>query len=194
MRPLCLELGPLLAAIAFSSATAIEAAAAAFVVAQGIVGCLIARISAGRSSGDVLSHWFLSSTVVCVSPWWRSRARCDAEWTAGRCWPGTYGAVGHQPPLAASVRTIMPRPLAPTVRLVRTGWQYWPYCIVAVGSRLRGATFASIPAHTTRRLCCSSADRRGCVRERCRSAGSSVRACPFGEDFQPFHPALPGDR
>src|SRR6266481_10045556 len=63
--PAALMLGPLVAAIIVASNGAkVRMPLTPFVLAQGIVGCLIAKMVPLSIVGDVLSHWFLFSVGV----------------------------------------------------------------------------------------------------------------------------------
>src|SRR5258707_13880318 len=63
--PAALMLGPLIAAIVVASnGGTLRLPLPPFVLAQGIVGCLIAQMVPLSIVGDVLSHWFLFSVGV----------------------------------------------------------------------------------------------------------------------------------
>jgi len=63
--PAALMLGPLMAAIVVASnGGKVRMPLTPFVLAQGIVGCLIAKMVPLSIVGDVLSHWFLFSVGV----------------------------------------------------------------------------------------------------------------------------------
>ena len=110
--PAALMLGPLVAAILVASRGArLRLPLPPFVLAQGIVGCLIAKMVPLSIVGDVLQHWFLFSVgvlaVVAISSllgWLMTR------W---QVLPGTTALWGTSPG-AASVMTIWPVPTAPT--------------------------------------------------------------------------------
>ena len=103
--PAALMLGPLIAAIVVASNGAkLRLPLSPFVLAQGIVGCMIAKMVPLSIVGDVLSHWFLFSVgvlaVVAISSllgWLMTR------W---QVLPGTTALWGTSPG-AASVMTIM---------------------------------------------------------------------------------------
>ena len=95
--PAALMLGPLVAAIVvrLERRQGAPAAARPSSLAQGIVGCLIAKMVPLSIVGDVLSHWFLFTVgvlaVVAISS--PDRLADDALAGAAR----HDGAVGHQP-------------------------------------------------------------------------------------------------
>jgi len=63
--PAALMLGPLIAAIVVASNGAkLRMPLSPFVLAQGVVGCLIAKMVPLSIVGDVLSHWFVFSVGV----------------------------------------------------------------------------------------------------------------------------------
>ena len=101
--PAALMLGPLVAAIVVASNGAkLRLPLPPFVLAQGIVGCLIAKMVPLSIVGDVLGHWFLFSVgvlaVVAISTligWLMTR------W---QVLPGTTALWGTSPG-AASVMT-----------------------------------------------------------------------------------------
>src|SRR5260370_14360776 len=63
--PAALMLGPLVAAIVVASnGGKVRMPLTPFVLAQGIVGCLIAKMVPLSIVGDLLSHWFLFSVGV----------------------------------------------------------------------------------------------------------------------------------
>src|SRR5260370_11217101 len=112
--PAALMLGPLLAAIIVASnGGKPRLPLPPFVLAQGIVGCLIAKMVPLSIVGDVLSHWFLFSVgvlaVVAISSligWLMTRRHVLPRPTALR---GTT-------PSAASVMTIMSAPYRAAAR------------------------------------------------------------------------------
>src|SRR3981081_4110173 len=71
--PAALMLGPLVAGIVIASGGGkVRFPLPAFVVAQGIIGCMIARMVPLSILGDILSHWLLfsagtASVVVACS-------------------------------------------------------------------------------------------------------------------------------
>ena len=79
--PAALMLGPLVAGIVFASAGGkVKFPVSIFAVAQGIVGCMIARMVPLSIMGDILGHWVLFSTGVvsvlvasCLLGWLMTR-------------------------------------------------------------------------------------------------------------------------
>jgi membrane AbrB-like protein len=131
--PAALMLGPLAAAIVVSSyGSQLRLPLPPFVLAQGIVGCLIAKMVPLSIVGDVLQHWFLFSVgvlaVVAISSllgWLMTR------W---QVLPGTTALWGTSPG-AASVMTIMAESYGADVRLVAF-MQYGRVVLVAVVAAL----------------------------------------------------------
>jgi uncharacterized protein len=114
--PAALMLGPLTAGIVLSSTGGrVKMPARPFLVAQGLVGCLIANMVPITIVGDVLRHWLLFGfgvlSVVVVS--------CFLGWlmTRWQLLPGTTALWGTSPG-AASVMTIMAESYGADVRLV----------------------------------------------------------------------------
>jgi len=131
--PAALMLGPLIAAIAVASNGArLRLPLPPFVLAQGIVGCLIAKMVPLSIVGDVLQHWFLFSVgvlaVVAISS--------GLGWlmTRWQVLPGTTALWGTSPG-AASVMTIMAESYGADVRLVAF-MQYGRVVLVAVVAAL----------------------------------------------------------
>jgi membrane AbrB-like protein len=142
--PAALMLGPLLAGIVVASGGGkVRPPLAPFVVAQGIVGCLIAKMVPLSIVGDVLGHWFLFSVgvlaVVAISSllgWLMTR------W---QVLPGTTALWGTSPG-AASVMTIMAESYGADVRLVAL-MQYGRVVIVAMVAAFVASTFGVNPEH-----------------------------------------------
>jgi membrane AbrB-like protein len=142
--PAALMLGPLLAAIVVASnGGKVRMPLTPFVVAQGIVGCLIAKMVPLSIVGDVLGHWFLFSVgvlaVVAISTligWLMTR------W---QVLPGTTALWGTSPG-AASVMTIMAESYGADVRLVAL-MQYGRVVMVAVIAAFVTRAFGASPAH-----------------------------------------------
>src|SRR5258708_9671313 len=139
-----LMLGPLMAAIVVASnGGKVRMPLTPFVLGQGIVGCLIAKMVPLSIVGDVLSHWFLCSVgvlaVVAISSligWLMTR------W---QVLPGTTALWGTSPG-AASVMTIMAESYGADVRLVAL-MQYGRVVMVAVIAAFVTRTFGASPAH-----------------------------------------------
>ncbi len=114
--PAALMLGPLAAGIVFAAAGGqVRFPVSIFAVAQGIVGCLIAKMVPLSIVGDILSHWLLFSTgVVSVLA-----ASCGLGWLMTRLQilPGTTALWGISPG-AASVMTFMAESYGADIRLV----------------------------------------------------------------------------
>jgi membrane AbrB-like protein len=114
--PAALMLGPLLAAIVLASGgLRVRMPVRPFLVAQGIVGCLIANMVPITIVGDVLSHWVLFTfgvlsvlVATCLIGWGMTRLQLM---------PGTTALWGTSPG-AASVMTIMAESYGADVRLV----------------------------------------------------------------------------
>ncbi len=142
--PAALMLGPLAAAIVVaSSGGKVRLPLPPFVLAQGIVGCLIAKMVPLSIVGDVLRHWFLFSVgvlaVVAISTllgWLMTR------W---QVLPGTTALWGTSPG-AASVMTIMAESYGADVRLVAF-MQYGRVVLVAAVAALVTRAFGVNPAH-----------------------------------------------
>ena len=143
--PAALMLGPLAAAIIVSSNGAkLRLPLTPFVLAQGIVGCLIAKMVPLSIVGDVLQHWFLFTVgvlaVVAIS------SALGWLMTRWQMLPGTTALWGTSPG-AASVMTIMAESYGADVRLVAF-MQYLPR---RAGGGGRGAgdarRSASTPPH-----------------------------------------------
>lgn len=114
--PAALMLGPLAAGIVFAAAGGqVRFPVSLFAVAQGIVGCLIAKMVPLSIVGDILGHWVLFSTgVVSVLA-----ASCGLGWlmTRLKMLPGTTALWGISPG-AASVMTFMAESYGADIRLV----------------------------------------------------------------------------
>ena len=114
--PAALMLGPLVAGIVVSACGGkVHFPLPAFVVAQGIIGCMIARMVPLSILGDILSHWVLftagivSVVLACSLMGWLM--------TRLRLLPGTTALWGMSPG-AASVMTIMAESYGADIRLV----------------------------------------------------------------------------
>jgi uncharacterized protein len=109
-------LGPLVAGIVVASGGGkVRFPLPAFVVAQGIIGCMIARMVPLSVLGDILSHWVLftagivSVVLACSLMGWLM--------TRLHLLPGTTALWGMSPG-AASVMTIMAESYGADIRLV----------------------------------------------------------------------------
>ena len=142
--PAALMLGPLIAAIVLaSSGGRVRFPLPPFVVAQGIVGCLIARMVPLSIVDDVLRHWllFTGGVVLVVA------ACCLLGWSMTRLklLPGTTALWGTSPG-AASVMTIMAESYGADIRLVAF-MQYFRVVGVAAVAALVARLFGVSAAH-----------------------------------------------
>ncbi len=114
--PAALMLGPLLSAMTLAAnGGQVRIPVSASVVAQGVVGCMIAKMVPLSIAGDILGHWPLFTfgvlSVVAVTSalgWIMTRL----QWL-----PGTTALWGSSPG-AASVMTIMAEDYGADIRLV----------------------------------------------------------------------------
>lgn len=144
--PASLLLGPLLAAIVVTVGGAkVRLPLSPFVVAQGVVGCMIAKAVPLSIAGDILGHWFLFTigvlSVVAVSTmlgWGMTRLRVL---------PGTTALWGTSPG-AASVMTIMSEDYGADMRLVAF-MQYLRVVMVAGVAALVARLFDAGPVPAT---------------------------------------------
>jgi membrane AbrB-like protein len=142
--PAALMLGPLLAAIAFSACNGkVSLPLTPFVVAQGVVGVMIAKMVPLSILGDIGRHWELFSVgvlaVVAVSAfigWMMTRLQLL---------PGTTALWGTSPG-AASVMTIMSESYGADMRLVAF-MQYLRIVLVAGIAALVARLFGVNPQH-----------------------------------------------
>ena len=94
--PAALMLGPLIAAIVVaSSGGKVRMPLPPFVLAQGVVGCLIAKMVPLSIVGDVLSHWVAVHRRRAGGRGDLEPARLADDALADAAWHD--GAVGHQP-------------------------------------------------------------------------------------------------
>ena len=142
--PAALMLGPLIAGIAFASAGGkVQFPVPIFAVAQGIVGCMIARMVPLSILGDIAGHWVLFSVgvvaVIAVSSlvgWWMTRLEVL---------PGTTALWGVSPG-AASVMTYMAEAYDADMRMVAF-MQYLRVVLVAGVAALVARVFGVHSAH-----------------------------------------------
>lgn len=142
--PAALMLGPLIAAIVVAAAGGrVHPPLTPFVLAQGLIGCLIAKMVPLSIMGDILAHWqmftFAVLFVVAVSSflgWLMTRLQLL---------PGTTGLWGMSPG-AASVMTIMSESYGADVRLVAL-MQYLRVVMVAGVAALVAKLFGVSVAH-----------------------------------------------
>lgn len=143
--PAALMLGPLLAGIIVaSSGGKVRFPLPPFVLAQGVVGCLIASMVPLSIVDDVLRHWVLFTVgvvlVVAISSvlgWSMTRLRLMPGMTA--LWGTSAGA--------ASVMTIMAEHYDADPRLVAF-MQYLRVVLVAVVAALVARLFGVSPVHS----------------------------------------------
>ncbi len=142
--PAALMLGPLLAAIAVAaSGGRVDLPLSPFVVAQGVVGSMIAKMVPLSIVGDILGHWPLFTvgvlSVVAVSSfigWLMTRLQML---------PGTTALWGTSPG-AASVMTIMAESYGADMRLVAF-MQYLRVVLVAGVAALVARIVGADPQH-----------------------------------------------
>ncbi len=142
--PAALMLGPLLAAIVFAAGNGrVKMPLTPFVVAQGVVGSMIAKMIPLSIVGDILDHWALFTfgvlAVVMVSAfigWLMTRLRML---------PGTTALWGTSPG-AASVMTFMSESYGADMRLVAF-MQYLRIVLVAAAAALVAKLFGVNPEH-----------------------------------------------
>lgn len=142
--PAALMLGPLIAGIAFASwGGKVQFPVSLFAVAQGIVGCMIARMVPLSILGDIAGHWMLFSVgvvaVIAVSSlvgWWMTRLEVL---------PGTTALWGVSPG-AASVMTYMAEAYDADMRMVAF-MQYLRVVLVAGVAALVARVFGVHSAH-----------------------------------------------
>jgi membrane AbrB-like protein len=142
--PAALMLGPLVAGIVVASGGGkVAFPLPAFVVAQGIIGCMIARMVPLSILGDILSHWVLftagvlSVVVACSLMGWLM--------TRMHLLPGTTALWGMSPG-AASVMTIMAESYGADIRLVAV-MQYLRVVGVAAVAALVARLFGVSASH-----------------------------------------------
>lgn len=142
--PAALMLGPLIAGIAFASwGGKVQFPVSLFAVAQGIVGCMIARMVPLSILGDIAGHWVLFSVgvvaVIAVSSlvgWWMTRLEVL---------PGTTALWGVSPG-AASVMTYMAEAYDADMRMVAF-MQYLRVVLVAGVAALVARVFGVHSTH-----------------------------------------------
>lgn len=142
--PAALMLGPLIAAIVIASAGGrVRFPLAPFVLAQGLIGCLIAKMIPLSIMGDILAHWqmFTFAVLFVVA------ASSFLGWLMTRLQilPGTTGLWGMSPG-AASVMTIMAESYGADIRLVAL-MQYLRVVMVAGVAALVAKLFGVSVAH-----------------------------------------------
>lgn len=142
--PAALMLGPLLAGIGFAAwGGKVPFPVPLFVIAQGIVGCLIARMVPLSIVGDIAGHWLLfTAGVLSVVA-----ASSGLGWgmTRLKMLPGTTALWGISPG-AASIMTIMAESYGADIRLVAI-MQYLRVVLVAALASLVARLFGVSAQH-----------------------------------------------
>lgn len=142
--PAALMLGPLIAGIAFASAGGkVQFPVSVFAVAQGIVGCMIAKMVPLSILGDIAGHWVLfTAGVVAVIA-----ASSLVGWGMTRLGvlPGTTALWGVSPG-AASVMTYMAEAYDADMRMVAF-MQYLRVVLVAAVAALIARVFGVHSTH-----------------------------------------------
>ena len=136
--PAALMLGPLIAAMMLAAGGGrVRFPLPPFVVAQGIIGCLIARMVPLTIIGDILDHWLLFTAGVLLVV----AASSLLGWLMTRLQmlPGTTALWGTSPG-AASVMTIMAESYGADIRLVAV-MQYSRVVLVAAIAALVAKLF-----------------------------------------------------
>ncbi|HEX9555082.1 MAG TPA: AbrB family transcriptional regulator [Reyranella sp.] len=136
--PAALMLGPLIAAMMLAAGGGrVRFPLPPFVVAQGIIGCLIARMVPLTIIGDILDHWLLFTAGVLFVV----AASSLLGWLMTRLHmlPGTTALWGTSPG-AASVMTIMAESYGADIRLVAV-MQYLRVVLVAAIAALVAKVF-----------------------------------------------------
>jgi membrane AbrB-like protein len=136
--PAALMLGPLIAAMMLAAGGGrVRFPLPPFVVAQGIIGCLIARMVPLTIIGDILDHWLLFTAGVLFVV----GASSLLGWLMTRLQilPGTTALWGTSPG-AASVMTIMAESYGADIRLVAV-MQYLRVVLVAAVAALVAKLF-----------------------------------------------------
>ncbi|HKV14059.1 MAG TPA: AbrB family transcriptional regulator [Reyranella sp.] len=131
--PAALLLGPLLAGIVLAAnGGKVVFPVSLFVVSQGVIGCLIARMVPVSIVGDILQHWQLFAIGVMAVV----AASSLLGWVMGRLrlLPGTTALWGSSPG-AASIMTLMAEDYGADVRLVAF-MQYFRVLAVAAVAAL----------------------------------------------------------
>ena len=178
--PAALMLGPLIAGIVVAaSGGKVAFPLPPFVLAQGVVGCLIASMVPLSIVDDVLRHWVLFGAgvvlVVVVSSllgWLMTRWQMMPGTTA--LWGTSAGA--------ASVMTIMAEHYGADPRLVAF-MQYLRVVLVAVIAADRGPAVRRDARHTCRTTSSGSPPSPGCRLPRRWRSPSSGRSSPAGCAF-----------
>jgi len=140
--PAALLLGPLLAGVVLAAnGGKVAFPVRLFVLSQGVIGCLIARMVPVSIVGDILKHWPLFTVGVFAVV----AASSLVGWVMGRMrlLPGTTALWGSSPG-AASIMTIMAEDYGADVRLVAF-MQYFRVLAVAAVAALVAHFFGVNP-------------------------------------------------
>jgi membrane AbrB-like protein len=134
--PAAMLLGPMIAGIAVALAgTAVEVPGAPFVVAQGVIGLLIARSLSGPILAEVVRDWpvFVAGVTAVVG------AAAALGWTLARfrVLPGTTAVWGSAPG-ASTVMTLMAEAYGADIRLVAFMQYLRVVCVALVASLVAG--------------------------------------------------------
>jgi uncharacterized protein len=136
--PAALMLGPLIAAMMLAAGGGrVRFPLPPFVVAQGIIGCLIARMVPLTIIGDILDHWLVFTAGVLFVVAASSLLGWLMTWL--HMLPGTTALWGTSPG-AASVMTIMAESYGADIRLVAV-MQYLRVVLVAAIAALVAKLF-----------------------------------------------------
>lgn len=142
--PAALMLGPLIAGIAFASwGGKVRFPVPIFAVAQGVVGCMIAKMVPLSIVGDIAGHWGLFTVgVVAVVGISSAVGWAMTRW---QVLPGTTALWGVSPG-AASVMTFMAEAYGADMRIVAF-MQYLRVVLVAVAAALVARLFGVSSTH-----------------------------------------------
>jgi membrane AbrB-like protein len=146
--PAALMLGPMIAAILVAaSAGTVSVPRSPFLLAQGVIGCLMARGIPLSALDEILCDWPLFLTVVLAV----IAASSALGWmlTRWQVLPGTTAIWGSSPG-AASVMTLMSESYGADMRLVAF-MQYLRLVLVAIAASVISSIWAAepvAPAHT----------------------------------------------
>jgi uncharacterized protein len=147
--PAALMLGPLIAAMTLAArGVRVRFPVSAFVLAQGLIGCLIAKMVPLTIMGDILGHWALFGAGVLFV----IAASSLLGWlmTRLRLLPGTTALWGTSPG-AASVMTIMAESYGADIRLVAV-MQYLRVVLVAAIAAVVARLFGISTSQATQPL------------------------------------------
>ena len=144
--PAALLLGPLLAGVVLAAnGGKVVFPVRLFVVSQGVIGCLIARMVPVSIVGDIVQHWPLFTIGVLAVV----VASSLLGWMMGRLrlLPGTTALWGSSPG-AASIMTIMAEDYGADVRLVAFMQYFRVLAVAAVAAMVAHMFGIDTAAHT----------------------------------------------